>query len=212
MKAVAILRNIENYFERNHNFFCLWGGLLSAIFLCIFVPFNLIDRVSDRMNFQLEQYQRENSALTARVGTMNNELRFLRLSYEEKQRVMREVDCLAKNIYFEAGSEPRVGKIAVAEVTMNRVRSKQFPRSVCGVVYQKNKNICQFSWVCQDGKVIRSRKIWRESLQIAENILISGHNYGIVGTAKYFHADYVRPYWANQKVLAKQIGNHVFYH
>ena len=147
-KPVQILTKIEQYFHRNHNFFCLWGGLLSAIFLCIFVPFNMIDRVSDRMNFQLEQYQRENSALTARVGMMNSELRFLRLSYEEKQRVLREVDCLAKNIYFEAGSESRAGKIAVAEVTMNRVKSREFPRSVCGVVYQKSRNICQFSWVC----------------------------------------------------------------
>ena len=61
-----------------------------------------------------------------------------------------ELDCMASNIYFEASTQSRVGKIAVAQVTMNRVRSPEFPNSVCEVVYQgpknpKNKKLCQFS-------------------------------------------------------------------
>ena len=50
----------------------------------------------------------------------------------------RQLDCLAKNIYHEAASEPFEGKVAVAQVTMNRAESGKFPRDVCGVVYQKN--------------------------------------------------------------------------
>ena len=120
---------------------------------------------------------------------------------------------MARNIYFEAGGEPRAGKIAVAEVTMNRVHSRQYPRTVCGVVNQKIRGTCQFSWVCEDKKAVRRNSdAWRDSVKIAENILISKRKYGIIGSAKYFHANYVDPTWASQKVLVKQIGNHIFYH
>ena len=62
----------------------------------------------------------------------------------------RQLECLANNIYWEAASEPFEGKVAVAQVTMNRVESGRFADTVCGVVYQKNviyeKVICQFTW------------------------------------------------------------------
>ena len=212
MNAVDILRNVENYFDRNHSLFCMWGGLFAAIFFTMYVPYSMLARLNTQMSATIDTYAEQNTLLNEQVDTMSQELKFLRLSYEEKQRVMREVECLAKNIYYEAGSEPRAGKIAVAEVTMNRVQSRQFPRTVCGVVYQRTKSTCQFSWVCEDKKAIRSRSMYRESLQIAENILISKRKYGIIGNAMYFHADYVDPAWSNQKVLVKQIGNHIFYH
>ena len=84
-----------------------------------------------------------------------------------------EVRCLAKNIYFEAGIEDGKGKFAVALATLNRVRHKKFPNTVCGVVYQgprmKNRpRACQFSWAC-DKKTDRatSRWLWMESRRIA---------------------------------------------
>jgi len=62
----------------------------------------------------------------------------------------QQLECLAKNIYYEAGNEPFEGKVAVAQVTMNRVDSGKFGNGVCGVVYQKNifyeKVVCQFSY------------------------------------------------------------------
>ena len=62
----------------------------------------------------------------------------------------QQLDCLAMNIYREAGHESFEGKVAVAQVTMNRVAHPAFPKDVCGVVYQKNKVmervVCQFSW------------------------------------------------------------------
>ena len=207
MNAVDMFGYVEKYFDRNHNFFCLWGGLFAALFFGIFVPYDMHYRTMA----QLEQQLATNVLLASQIQDMNNRMEFLELSYEKKQKVMREVECLARNIYFEASGEPRTGKIAVAEVTMNRVKSKQFPRTVCGVVYQKTRGTCQFSWVCQDGKKIRSTSAWRESLQIAENILISKRRYGIIGNAMYFHADYVSPSWADEKKLIAQIGNHIFY-
>ncbi len=212
MNAVDILHNVEKYFDRNHNLFCMWGGLFCLIFFGIFIPYRMLAIQEASLTAQLSAYQTQNTYLATQVNDMSREMKFLQLSYDEKQKVMREVDCLAKNIYFEAKGEPRAGKIAVAEVTMNRVKSKQFPRSVCGVVYQKTKGTCQFSWVCEGKKAIINRAAWKESLQIAETILILDRKYGIIGSAKYFHADYVDPSWAEKKKLIRKIGNHIFYH
>jgi spore germination cell wall hydrolase CwlJ-like protein len=208
MNAVDILRNVENYFDRNHNFYMLWGGLFAALFFGLFVPYNMYSRAM----VQLETQQNANVILAAQILDMNTRMEFLELSYERKQKVMREVECLARNIYFEAGGEPRAGKIAVAEVTMNRVKSNQFPKTVCAVVHQKHKNICQFSWVCEGKRSVRNNNAWRESQKIAESILISKKRYGIIGNAKYFHATYVNPKWADESRMIAQIGNHIFYH
>jgi spore germination cell wall hydrolase CwlJ-like protein len=208
MKAVETFNRIEAYFDRNHNLFIKFGGLFAALFFFLYVPF--------AMHFQtmhkLEAEQERNIFLMAQMDDMNSRMEFLELSYDKKQKVMREVECLAKNIYYEAGSEPYNGKLAVAQVTMNRVKSNQFPRTVCGVVYQKTKGICQFSWVCQDGLQPRIGQAWKESLKIAENILINKRSYNVVGGAKYFHATYVDPTWSNTKRMVAQIGNHIFYH
>jgi spore germination cell wall hydrolase CwlJ-like protein len=47
---------------------------------------------------------------------------------------MKELDCLTRNIYWEAASEPFEGKVGVAQVTLNRVESGKFAPTVCGVV------------------------------------------------------------------------------
>ena len=208
MKAVDILCNVENYFDRNHNLFLKFGFLFSVFFFGLFVPHQMITK----MSAEIQAHQNANDVLSTQVRDMSLQVEFLNLSYEKQRRIRTEVECLAKNIYFEAGSEPRAGKIAVAEVTMNRVRSKQFPKTVCGVVYQRQGKTCQFSWVCQGKQNIRSNRTWNESYKIAENILILKKRYGIIGSAKYFHADYVEPNWAAEKQIVMQIGQHIFYH
>lgn len=209
MNAVDVLIRIEKYFDRNHNLFCMWGGLFALIFLVVFLPFRMVNIMQDK----LEAQQTANVLLTSELGDLNRKVEFLNLSYEKKQAVMKEVECLARNIYFEAGGEPRAGKIAVAEVTMNRVKSKQYPRTVCGVVHQKVRGTCQFSWVCEGKKTVRrSSDAWQDSVKIAENILISKKEYGIIGSAKHFHAVYVDPSWAESKKFIKKIGQHIFYH
>ena len=209
MNAVDVLIRIEKYFDRNHNLFCMWGGLFALIFLVVFLPFRMVNIMQDK----LEAQQTANVLLTSELGDLNRKVEFLNLSYEKKQMVMREVECLARNIYFEAGGEPRAGKIAVAEVTMNRVKSHQYPRTVCGVVHQRIKGTCQFSWVCEGkNKVRRNSDAWQDSVTIAESILISKKHYGIIGSAKHFHAVYVNPNWAESKRMIKKIGQHIFYH
>jgi spore germination cell wall hydrolase CwlJ-like protein len=46
----------------------------------------------------------------------------------------KDVDCLARNIFYESGGEPTEGKIAVGIVTINRAQDPRFGRSVCEVV------------------------------------------------------------------------------
>ena len=131
----------------------------------------------------------------------------------------KQVDCLAKNIYYEAAQEPYEGKLAVAQVTLNRVNSGQFPTDICSVVYQKTtdanlRTVCQFSWTCMVKEMvqIRDRYRWEESVLIAQRALtVPGLHDKIAEThALYYHAIYVNPGWNKQKVVAK-IGNHIFY-
>lgn len=128
---------------------------------------------------------------------------------------MRELDCLTKNIYWEAASEPFEGKVAVAQVTLNRVESGRFPDSVCGVVHQKNivyeKVICQFSWYCENTYKIKPvhREMWKESEEVAKKVLFENFRLSSMKNALYYHADYVSPNWRKPKI--DQIGRHIFY-
>ena len=116
--------------------------------------------------------------------------------------------CLALNVYFEARSEDVVGQYAVAEVTLNRVASDRFPDTVCDVVWQRK----QFSWT-HDGKSDRPRdqKAWSRSLAVAA-LALEDDGHVVVGyDALYYHADYVRPYWANSYKVVGKVGRHIFY-
>ena len=128
---------------------------------------------------------------------------------------MRELDCLTKNIYWEAGSEPFEGKVAVAQVTMNRVDSGRFGSGVCGVVHQKNvvyeKVICQFSWFCEGTHQVKAihKPHWRESEEVAKKVLLEGFRLPSLKNALYYHADYVNPGWNKPKI--DKVGRHIFY-
>jgi spore germination cell wall hydrolase CwlJ-like protein len=121
--------------------------------------------------------------------------------------------CLALNIYFEARSEPIEGQIAIAEVTLNRVASANYPNDVCSVVLQENKDGCQFSWWC-DGKSDQPREhnSLRTSKALAELMLNEGHHITVIGNeATHYHSNDVHPYWANDLHKIRRIGKHIFY-
>jgi spore germination cell wall hydrolase CwlJ-like protein len=128
---------------------------------------------------------------------------------------IRQLECLTRNIYWEAASEPFEGKVAVAQVTMNRVNDGRFGNSVCGVVYQKNvvyeKVICQFSWVCESAHKVRPvyQPSWQESELVAKKVLLEGFRLPSLTEAMYFHGDYINPGWKREKV--QTIGRHIFY-
>jgi spore germination cell wall hydrolase CwlJ-like protein len=127
----------------------------------------------------------------------------------------RQLGCLAKNIYYEAGSEPFEGKVAVAQVTLNRVNSGQFPDDVCRTIYQKNvvydKVLCQFSWYCDRTTTMRpiNKANYDQSMVAAKKVLLEGFRLPSLENALYFHGDYINPGWKRERVA--KIGRHIFY-
>jgi spore germination cell wall hydrolase CwlJ-like protein len=127
----------------------------------------------------------------------------------------RQLDCMAMNIYREAGHEPFEGKVAVAQVVMNRVKSGQFGDDVCGVIYQKsvtmNRVVCQFSWFCDSATKTRpvNKVAYDESYEVAKKVLLEGFKLDVLKEALYYHANYVNPRWNLEKIGV--IGNHIFY-
>lgn len=142
-----------------------------------------------------------------------NEFMKVQFVHQAKEVVSQQITCLAKNIYYEAAMEPYEGKLAVAQVTINRLNHPDYPSDVCGVIYQKTGNTCQFSWVCEKvEKTHRDKYIWEECMQIARRALTEDqvHEELAARNALYYHAVYVNPKWKNTKVV-KKIGNHIFY-
>ena len=126
---------------------------------------------------------------------------------EHVRYTKNDVECLTKNIYYEAGIEDHRGKYAVANVTLNRLKTGYWGNSICKVVYAKK----QFSWTLAKKLPRPDSRLWAESEAIARSTLAG---YRVRGLAKslYYHAIYIKePKWADTKHEAGQIGNHVFY-
>lgn len=130
----------------------------------------------------------------------------------------RQVKCLADNIFFESAYEPIQGQIGVAMVTLNRVGHPEFESSICGVVKERQRNVCQFSWYCEDRQRERSitilssdNQVYRKILELAVYVYVN-HEHIVDPTngALFYHADYVRPNWRGV-VKTTQIGRHIFY-
>lgn len=134
------------------------------------------------------------------------------ISLKERER---QIQCLAQNIYWESATEPFEGKVAVAQVTLNRAASGKFPNDICQVVYQKNviydKVICQFSWYCENNFKIKPvyQARYEESEAVAKKVLLEGFRLDGLQEAMYYHADYVNPKWKKEKLIT--IGRHIFY-
>ena len=125
-----------------------------------------------------------------------------------------DVDCLAKNIYWEARNQSINGMYAVAKVTLNRVSDSRWPSTVCAVVKQRKHRggswICQFSWYC-DGKSDEPiEPCWEEIFTLAE-IIIGWESIDFTDGSLWYHSTKVSPEWANHYAKTVQIDNHIFY-
>jgi len=152
---------------------------------------------------------------TYRLSALKADNASWQLDHVSVKERTQQLECLTRNIYWEAASEPFEGKVAVAQVTMNRVASGHFPADVCGVVYQKNvvyeKVICQFSWYCEGTYKTKPvyGVLWHESEEVAKKVLLEGFRLPSMKNALYYHADYVNIHW-NKPEIAR-IGHHIFY-
>jgi len=135
---------------------------------------------------------------------------YLRATGPERDRAIL---CMTQAVYYEAGLEPLEGQQAVAQTVINRMRHPDFPKSVCGVVYQGSQVPirCQFTFTC-DGSLARTpmEPYWSRAKAVAEASL-DGFVAKAIGPAVSYHADYVFPRWGAQMVKIVQLGAHIFY-
>jgi spore germination cell wall hydrolase CwlJ-like protein len=132
-----------------------------------------------------------------------------------KKENAKQIECLAKAMYFEASGESYDGRLAVGQVVMNRLKHYRYPKSICGVVYQTTKNndketVYQFSWSGNPPK-ITNHYIWNQCIELAQKALTNNvlHDKLAKLNALYFHEIHVSPDWKYQRIM--QIGNHIFY-
>ena len=141
------------------------------------------------------------------VQAQNTE--FQRNAYNEHYK---QIECLAKNIYFEARDQSDLGQKAIAWVTLNRVHSQSYPSTICVVVWQDS----QFSWT-RDGKsdVPKNQEAWERAKKLANLVYQRYYNTrdyeDPTDGAIMFHATYVKPYWRKSFERTIKIGDHIFY-
>jgi spore germination cell wall hydrolase CwlJ-like protein len=126
----------------------------------------------------------------------------------------KQLHCLTINVYHESRGEPTEGKLAVAQVTMNRLESGNFGKDICSVVFQRTEangiTVCQFSWTCtiNDHAAVDNRE-WRESESVARAVYHGGQRSKELTNAMFFHSTSVNPQWNLKRI--SMIGNHIFY-
>ena len=129
--------------------------------------------------------------------------------------------CLASNIYWEARNQPFLGRLAVAQVTQNRVENKRYPDTICNVVKQTkfypsgriDLHSCQFSWYC-DGKSDEPVDTWGFSYEEAFYLavdFIEERPLDITEGSTHYHSIKVYPNWAETLDKIVQIEEHIFY-
>ena len=123
-----------------------------------------------------------------------------------------EITCMAQVMYFEARGEGTKGMAAVGYVVLNRMAHRQFPDTVCGVVYDRNRRGCQFSWVC-DGRpdVVRNAEAYAHARAIAVDVMSTRMIENPIDESIFFrhHRAYSR--YAHSQRLVARIGQHKFF-
>ena len=134
----------------------------------------------------------------------------------------KQLACMAKNIFYEAGHESIMGQAAVARVVLNRV-NHGFAKTPCAVVYQSHTvekvvddetikvKLCQFSWVCEGkGEPNKNSQRYKQAYQVAYDVMANdAYNDVLPKSALFFHNLQVDPLWPYKQVA--KIGNHIFY-
>ena len=152
------------------------------------------------------------------------------LEFNTVKYTPEDAKCLAKNIYFEAGVESTAGKLAVANVTINRAIHVNYPNTICGVVregihyynakkdeYFPVRNRCQFSWYCDGlGDIPREGRTWKSAQELAKKVLVNYHDKALIDItdgAMYYHANWMETYpsWSKKKKVMASIDRHIFY-
>jgi spore germination cell wall hydrolase CwlJ-like protein len=127
-----------------------------------------------------------------------------------------DLKCLAENVYYEGRGESLAGQHAIAEVTLNRVASTQFPDTVCAVVHEQRWDVVRkryvgaFSWTELDHLARPGGRPWERALAVATAVYDEAAEPHTEG-ALFYHATSIEPTWAKTKERVAKIGNHTFY-
>lgn len=128
------------------------------------------------------------------------------ISTQQQKATVKDIHCLAQNIYHEARSEPIGGQIAVAQVTINRVKASNFTKSICRVVFEPY----QFSWTANKHLKVKDKKAWEASLIIAKAVITNSIKLPNF-RATHYHNNTVNPRWNRNMQILAVIGRHIFY-
>lgn len=122
------------------------------------------------------------------------------------------VQCLATAAIYEAGSDER-GRRAVMQVVLNRLALPQYPKTVCGVVYQGASRVtgCQFSFTCDGSQARRPEHEGWDAARAEAKRALGGYVFAPVGTATHYHANWIVPYWKGSLDKIAQVHSHIFY-
>ncbi len=152
-------------------------------------------------------------ARPAAAATATSKLDFAALDAMPPAKGGAEFQCLAQAIYFESRGEPIAGQIAVAEVVLNRVDDRNFPKTVCGVTHQGagSGRGCQFSYVCDGHPDVMKSAVARERSEKLASLMLAGRPRTVSDGATYFHVRSIRPDWSHRFVRTTTIGHHMFY-
>lgn len=110
---------------------------------------------------------------------------------------------LTLNVYHEARSEPEIGQVAVAHVTLNRAAKRDL--SIKNVVKQPY----QFSWTDQKRSYIPEDP--KAFFQCMKSVYIALNSADFTSGSTYYHLKGVQPYWAAEYTFVDQYGSHKFY-
>ncbi len=114
----------------------------------------------------------------------------------------KDLYLLAKLVHGESRGEPYKGKVAVAAVVLNRVKSSSFPNSISGVIYQKGA----FSAV-SDGQINLSPD--NESIKAARDAMNGWDPTG--GCLYYYNPKKTSNKWMLSHDVVLTIGEHAFF-
>lgn len=149
------------------------------------------------------------------MPVVSQEITDIAIEHQVREDFNKQLKCLTDNVYFEAGSESYEGKLAVAQVTINRANNAKFGNTICEVVYQRsyvNKLlVCQFSWTCMKNMLVRDKYAYEEAEMVSRKALTEPDVHDTISktNAMYYHNTQVNPNWNLQRVT--QIGHHIFY-
>jgi spore germination cell wall hydrolase CwlJ-like protein len=170
-----------------------------------------ISPVADRLTDVFMQADFNDVSRDARLLFSNKASTPVVLDWSENQAQTHQ--CLAEAVYYEARSETKAGQKAVAEVILNRVKSKHYPNTICGVVYQgaERSTGCQFTFTC-DGSTAKMPygKLWTRSEDVAR-LALTGAMGELTGGATHYHTTDIFPHWAPNMRPTRLIGSHQFY-